>query len=177
MLYYKHSLAFLFIIATYFMPLPYLSSSANAQFCALNICKSAPGANDTVFTINIDQLIDEMLVKPSGIVTPVELSDSECFEYGSGFSGMLVVTEIPTQNWTLADVVCENVNGITINDIPEGIEVNCVGPNTGSATCTFVNELVTRNIPTLSEWGLIAMAGILGMFGLFAAIRSRKVTA
>ncbi len=33
------------------------------------------------------------------------------------------------------------------------------------------------SIPTLSEWGLIAMAGILGMIGLFAAMRRRKVTA
>ena len=176
MLNYKHSIAFLLIIATCFIPLPYLSGSANAQSCSLNICKSAPGADDTVFTINIDQLIDKMLVEPSDIVTPVELSDSQCFEYGSGFSGMLVVTEIPTRDWTLADVVCENVDGMTINDIPEGIEVNCVGPNTGSATCTFVNELVQRNIPTLSEWGLIAMAGILGIIGLIV-IRRRKAAA
>lgn len=41
--------------------------------------------------------------------------------------------------------------------------------------CTGTSSL-SRPIPTLSEWGLIAMAGILGMFGLFAAIRSRKVT-
>ncbi|HSC34138.1 MAG TPA: IPTL-CTERM sorting domain-containing protein [Thermodesulfobacteriota bacterium] len=36
---------------------------------------------------------------------------------------------------------------------------------------------VTNPIPTLSEWGLIAMAGILGMIGLFAVMRRRKVTA
>ncbi len=36
---------------------------------------------------------------------------------------------------------------------------------------------VANPIPTLSEWGLIAMAGILGMIGLFAAMRRRKVTA
>ena len=33
-----------------------------------------------------------------------------------------------------------------------------------------------RSIPTLSEWGLIAMAGVLGLIGLMA-IRRRKVTA
>lgn len=32
-------------------------------------------------------------------------------------------------------------------------------------------------IPTLSEWGMISMAGILGLFGLFAALRGRKVAA
>lgn len=35
----------------------------------------------------------------------------------------------------------------------------------------------SRPIPTISEWGLIAMAGILGIFGLFAAIRRRKAAA
>ena len=35
---------------------------------------------------------------------------------------------------------------------------------------------VPRPIPTLSEWGLIAMAGILGIVG-FMVIRRRKVTA
>jgi len=36
--------------------------------------------------------------------------------------------------------------------------------------------LDTRPIPTLSEWGLIAMAGVLGIIGLLA-IRRRKATA
>ncbi len=32
------------------------------------------------------------------------------------------------------------------------------------------------NVPTLSEWGLIAMAGVLGIVG-FMVMRRRKVTA
>lgn len=36
--------------------------------------------------------------------------------------------------------------------------------------------LSTRNIPTLSEWGFIAMAGVLGIAGLFA-VRRRKAAA
>ena len=32
-------------------------------------------------------------------------------------------------------------------------------------------------IPTLSEWGLIAMAGVLGMVGLYIAARKRKLAA
>jgi hypothetical protein len=43
--------------------------------------------------------------------------------------------------------------------------------------CTGEAGSFSRPIPTLSEWGLIAMAGILGIFGLFAALRRRKVTA
>lgn len=43
--------------------------------------------------------------------------------------------------------------------------------------CAGGTGTFSRPIPTLSEWGLIAMAGILGIFGLFAALRRRKVTA
>jgi len=41
------------------------------------------------------------------------------------------------------------------------------------ATCFDLDD---RVIPTLSEWGLIAMAGVLGIIGLLA-MRRRKVTA
>ncbi|HSC34737.1 MAG TPA: IPTL-CTERM sorting domain-containing protein [Thermodesulfobacteriota bacterium] len=37
--------------------------------------------------------------------------------------------------------------------------------------------LLSRDIPTLSEWGMIATAGILGMIGLYAAARRRKAAA
>jgi len=45
-------------------------------------------------------------------------------------------------------------------------------------TCGDVDcgPVTTTPIPTLSEWGLIAMAGILGIVG-FMVIRRRKVTA
>ncbi len=42
--------------------------------------------------------------------------------------------------------------------------------------CSFP-PLPTRNIPTISQWGLIAMAGILGIIGFIMVIRRRKVTA
>jgi hypothetical protein len=34
-----------------------------------------------------------------------------------------------------------------------------------------------QNIPTLSEWGMIAMAGVLGIIGLYVASRRMKATA
>ena len=36
--------------------------------------------------------------------------------------------------------------------------------------------IITRNVPTLSEWGLISMAAILGIVG-FMVMRRRKVVA
>ncbi|MCH7519594.1 MAG: IPTL-CTERM sorting domain-containing protein, partial [Candidatus Dadabacteria bacterium] len=42
------------------------------------------------------------------------------------------------------------------------------------ANCPVIST--ATQIPTLSEWGLIAMAGILGIVG-FMVIRRRKATA
>ena len=39
------------------------------------------------------------------------------------------------------------------------------------------NGSFSSTIPTLSEWGMIAMAGVLGMIGLFVAARRRKAAA
>lgn len=38
-------------------------------------------------------------------------------------------------------------------------------------------DLLTRSIPTLSQWSMIAMAGILGLIGLIVASRRRKADA
>jgi len=71
-----------------------------------------------------------------------------------------------------------------------GWDYCCTPPNDESAILAWY-EVVNRAfdqcdgtvgslshpIPTLSEWGLISMAGILGLFGLFAALRRRKATA
>ena len=46
------------------------------------------------------------------------------------------------------------------------------------AVCSVSNQCVPyvqQNVPTISEWGLITMAGILGLVG-FMVIRRKKVT-
>ena len=48
--------------------------------------------------------------------------------------------------------------------------------NTGLVTQFVCEQPFVSNVPTLSEWGLIAMAGVLGIVG-FMVIRRRKVTA
>lgn len=74
----------------------------------------------------------------------------------------------------------------TLNDFENGVELTILNPFSGEITtigqlpdCAdgieFI-ELPPRPIPTLSEWGLIAMAGVLGIISLLA-IRRRKVTA
>ena len=69
------------------------------------------------------------------------------------------------------DYCCSNGN--TEQQILDWYEV----VNRAFDQCSGIVNSFTRPIPTLSEWGLIAMAGILGIFGLFAALRRRKVRA
>ncbi len=62
------------------------------------------------------------------------------------------------------NTICEFVeDGICVPDGDSSEFGSCVSP-------------VTSPIPTLSEWGLIAMAGVLGIVG-FMVIRRRKVSA
>jgi hypothetical protein len=63
---------------------------------------------------------------------------------------------------------------------------NCVGdatPNfegiiwTPEVSCSEVPICTETNIPAVSEWGLIAIAGILGFIGLFMIVRRKKAAA
>jgi len=73
-------------------------------------------------------------------------------------------------------------NGVGLSTALDDVDVITVsgGPPyaCGDVECTQPNpptEVITP-IPTLSEWGLIVMAGILGIVG-FMVMRRRKVTA
>jgi hypothetical protein len=79
--------------------------------------------------------------------------DNECFD---------LVTEIP--------------------DEPDGPIQLCLISNVRPGFCnvdTGMCELpeISRNVPTLSQWGLIFMAGVMGIIALFIIIRRRTITA
>jgi len=61
-----------------------------------------------------------------------------------------------------------------LNDV-DGITVSG-GPPYACGDVDCPSPIITTPIPTLSEWGLIAMAGILGIVG-YLVIRRRKVNA
>ena len=46
--------------------------------------------------------------------------------------------------------------------------------NSETGVCSGINKI--NEVPTLSEWGLIAMAGVLGIIG-FMVVRRRKAVA
>jgi len=82
------------------------------------------------------------------------------------------VTELPTEVFSLTDINCtteDEENALILLD-ERAVRITCELPGTSFA-CTFVNS--TAKIPTLSEWGLLAMAGILGIVG-FMVMRRRK---
>ncbi|MCH7519899.1 MAG: IPTL-CTERM sorting domain-containing protein [Candidatus Dadabacteria bacterium] len=83
----------------------------------------------------------------------------------------------------------DEINRILYANTGNSGELYTLDVTTGSATLVGSNGVsgidglawlddcgVVATIPTLSEWGLIAMAGVLGIVG-FMVIRRRKVTA
>jgi hypothetical protein len=67
------------------------------------------------------------------------------------------------------EILLQTVNSDTNSITPIGQMPDCTD-------AIVFSPIVPTNVPTLSEWGLIAMAGILGIVG-FMVMRRRKVTA
>ena len=89
----------------------------------------------------------------------------------------VTLTELPNPGWVLAESSCEAVApGIEVTGIEGGVVINCQQPiaQTVQAECTFTNVRAAANIPTLSEWGMIAAAGGLALIGVFFAVRRKR---
>jgi len=78
------------------------------------------------------------------------------------------------EGWELVDIECSG-EGVLIEPIENGRNFTCL-KDFDMASRTFRNEGPPPIVPTLSQWGLIAMAGILGIVG-FMVIRRRTATA
>ena len=98
----------------------------------------------------------------TGMMIPVGVS---CCQLRTADDVLACVTLEPLQ-------LCAATEETSILDIFEGETCN---DETGLCS-GFVPPIESRNVPTLSEWGLIAMAGILGLVA-FVFVRKRKVTA
>ncbi len=88
----------------------------------------------------------------------------------------VTVTELDRAGWELVEVKCENVSSgftVFVNDDNQVI-ADC--STNGFAVCTFVNK-GPANVPTLSQWGMIAAGAGLAMVGVFFALRRRRITA
>jgi hypothetical protein len=136
-----------------------------AQGCFIEVTKVAPGAEGQVFEFNgvgEGQNIFTFTVaageSTSGIASP----------------DPAVITEVPEPGWKFAGIECEPGGGVAILEVSEdGWTEQCVNPQ-APTFCTIFNEPVDAAIPTLSEWGMIAAAGGLGLVGVWFAVRRRR---
>jgi len=87
-------------------------------------------------------------------------------------SGGNTVLSIPTQEGVLGSGILQFTGPVT----SLSVVTNATSSINNHLTFGLIPTIRTTNIPTLSEWGLIAMAGILGIVG-FMVIYRRKVTA
>ncbi len=94
---------------------------------------------------------------------------------GGTFNSRVTVTELPLAGWELSDVECESTGATGFEITDNGFTATCDGG--GDVTCTFTNVGAVSNIPTLSEWGMIAAAGGLGIVSLFFVLRLKRARA
>ena len=131
--------------------------------------------NGGIYLKGIDRVVD--LGSGNDMLTfgaDIDLGTDGFVDCGNGFDTLVFAMDVPEEavNFFSSQILSQNPqNGsVVINGITYEWE-NCelLVPQLNG-----VREV--KPIPTLSQWGLIAMAGVLGMIGLLA-IRRRKVAA
>ncbi len=155
------------LMSTFFLTAQ--TGGAQERDCLITIVNQAQGAGDLEFVFTA--------TSEKGEADTIPLTDGESVSGGitPGTAGTLV--EEPPAGWLLSDVVCEGDSGLSITNIDDGISLECIEPTGERTTCTFVNVPVVTNIPTLSEWGMIAAAAGLGLAGVWFAGRRRRAGA
>jgi hypothetical protein len=148
--------------------LVYRADAAPAQ-CFTEVTLSAPGAGNAEFIFQGFDSIDG----------PFSFSLMDGVT-GSGFTPVgatSTITEEPQNGYVFAGIECLAGPGVVITQIHGGFIIKCLNVVEGTASCVITNVLQVRNIPTLSEWGMIAAALGLGFVGLFFAVRRRRARA
>lgn len=164
---------YLLIIVATLLLVPLISiteAKAQIQMCPLAIVKSASPADDTEFTF-------ELGGNAVGSFTLQDPSDNiEIVEVPSETAGV-AVNEILPSGWTLDDIQCTGDPGFEfstfgINQLVASCEVLGEVPD---GQCTFINSKGTP-VPTISQWGLISLAAVLGIAGLLVFRRKRAIS-
>jgi len=147
-----------------------LNADISLGACFTTINKEAVSADGTVFQFTTD----------APDVDDFALLSGESTDFLFSGSGSFMVQEEVPPLWKLDGVDCGTPEGdITVEILEDGILINCPS-GMNSIECTFLNSLlpepIASDIPTLSQWGLLAMASILGIVG-FMVMRRKKETA
>jgi len=130
---------------------------------------NTPGIN-VLYTINQLTGATNIISNPTyPTIAPDDLPRTNAMDFNQS-TGVLYLS-INSGGGT---IVVPRQNFLGTLDIDTGV-VTVIGPTVlGMDAIAFTPD--TREIPTLSEWGLIAMAGILGFIG-FVVIRRRQAAA
>ncbi len=145
--------------------------------CAIGIEKIEIPDEDTPFdfTVSGDQTSEFTLQDPSD---PIAVGVM-------GIDQTVTITELVPPGWELASIECiEGTSDCGTGVFEPCLTATVVGnsvtffcEDNDTASCVFTNVRSSDPIPTLSEWGLIAMAVIIGSAGIFMALRRRKAAA
>ena len=157
-----------------------VQDEAHAQLdnnCIITINKVSVPDTDTEFNFLVTG-VQETIFSLSDPSNPSQL-------LGINVQQSLTVTEDVVPGWRLESIEC--VEGVTncgmdgfepcLSATVDGNSVTFECLDNDTASCTFTNVQSVSNIPTLSEWGLIAMAAVIGGAGIFMTLRRRKAAA
>jgi hypothetical protein len=163
-------LFFLFALGILLVSL--FSDTASAQpACGVTTCKSAPqlppaeSEEDLVFFPFVE-------IRGGHRNEFTVAANSRCSGAGLNTGESNVTIEEPLEGWQLVDIECDSVPGVSTEIFQNGVTTHCLSE--GFITCTFTNVQAVSNIPTLSEWGMIAAAGGLMIVGVFFALRRKR---
>ena len=127
--------------------------------------------------LNGNEIVD--ILCPDGILAPGNDSNIDADQVliaGPGSVNPQLVYNVFTPNGIDFTCTISDETGIG-NVITVGLNSIEEYENCRERLIEGCSLLSIRNIPTLSEWGMIAMAGVLGIVGLYIASRRRKATA
>ncbi len=142
------------------------SGESRAQgTCKIAVTKIAEGGEGLIFDFQVEVGGNTAFAEFIGGQTSVG-------NFGSGEP--VTLTELPNSGWELADKSCETGTGVVVTEVEDGFTFDCLNPSEFvQGECTFVNVRVS-NIPTLSQWGMIAAAAGLGLVGVFFAVKRKR---
>lgn len=135
--------------------------------CNITVEMEAPEGGDTEFQFNLFS---------EGLDENFDLSNGQSIPFNDLPLGTVITTtEFVPDGWSLDGITCDG--DASFNDSVNGNSVDVTCNSEGAVNCSFANSrIIILNTPTLSEWGLIAMAAILGIAG-FIVMRRRRLTA
>lgn len=153
------------------------SAYAGTGGCIIGIEKEAFPDDDTLFTFEVtgDQTGQFQLQDPSDDIHELQIA----------VDVTITVTELVPDGWTLTDISCEEgiincgagefVPCLSADVVGDSVVLTCLDNDMGQCRFTNVRDVQVSSVPTITEWGLVAMAAVLGFIG-FMAVRRRSAS-